>query len=84
MANLVKIGNSQGVRIPKALIQQASLEGKELSFEIVSNGLLISPSKHARAGWKDEIAAILASKGKEPVDKDWLDIPLDSDDALEW
>lgn len=84
MANLVKIGNSQGVRIPKALIKQAALEGKELSFEVVSNGLLISPSKHVRAGWKDEIAAIIASKGKEPLDQAWLDTPLDTDDALEW
>ena len=84
MANLIKIGNSQGVRIPKALIQQAALEGKELSFEIVSDGLLISPSKHVRTGWKEEIEAIMASKGKESLDQGWLEFPLDADDELEW
>ncbi|MBN4059912.1 MAG: AbrB family transcriptional regulator [SAR86 cluster bacterium] len=84
MANLVKIGNSQGVRIPKALIQQASLEGKELSFEIVGDGLLISPSKHARSGWKEKIEALLALKGNEPLDQDWLEVPLDTDEELEW
>jgi len=29
MAHLVRIGNSQGIRIPKAFIEQAHLEGKE-------------------------------------------------------
>ena len=45
MANLVKIGNSQGIRIPKALIEQAHLEDKELKLQIVKDGLLVSPSK---------------------------------------
>ncbi len=49
MAHLVGIGNSQGVRIPKILIKQAKLENKELSFKVVDNGLLITPSKKARA-----------------------------------
>lgn len=84
MAHLVKIGNSQGVRIPKTLIQQASLEGKELSFEIVSEGLLISPSKHPRTDWEDKIAALIAVEGKEPLDQEWLDAPIDSDNELEW
>ena len=50
MAHIVKIGNSQGIRIPKPLVEQAQLEGKELKLQLVKNGLLISPERQARAG----------------------------------
>ncbi len=43
MAHLVKIGNSQGIRIPKPLIQQAHLEGKELDIQVVNQGILVTP-----------------------------------------
>jgi antitoxin MazE len=43
MTMLTRIGNSQGIRIPKPLIAQAHLENAELTFEVVENGLLIKP-----------------------------------------
>ena len=84
MAHLVKIGNSQGIRIPKPLIQQAHLEGKELDIQVVSQGILVTPSKKPREGWKNAIETILASKGLETTDNEWLDATLRSDDDLEW
>ena len=45
MATLIKIGNSQGIRIPKPLVEQAQLENRELSLEVTQEGLLIKPSK---------------------------------------
>ncbi len=41
MAELIQIGNSKGVRIPKALVEQAGLENSELELKVVKNGLLI-------------------------------------------
>ncbi|MCP4271594.1 MAG: AbrB/MazE/SpoVT family DNA-binding domain-containing protein [Gammaproteobacteria bacterium] len=84
MAHLVKIGNSQGIRIPKPLIQQAHLEGKELDLQVVNEGILVTPSKKPREGWKEAIETILASKGLETTDSEWLDTTLTSDDDLEW
>ena len=84
MAHLVKIGNSQGIRIPKPLIQQAHLEGKELDIQVVNQGILVTPSKKPREGWKKAIETILASKGSEITDSEWLDATLTSDDDLEW
>jgi len=52
MAHLIKIGNSQGIRIPQPLIKQAQLDNAELSFQVVENGLLISPAKTVRTGWE--------------------------------
>ncbi len=84
MANLVRIGNSQGIRIPKALIEQARLEDKELKLQIVKDGLLVSPSKKPREGWKEAIEASLSVQGKEPLDGEWLDASLVSDHEWEW
>ena len=84
MANLVKIGNSKGIRIPKALIEQAHLEDKELKLQIVKDGLLVSPSKKPREGWKEAIETSLATHGKEPLDSEWLDASLASEEEWEW
>ena len=84
MAHLVKIGNSQGIRIPKPLVEQAQLEGKELRLQLVSDGLLVSPVKEARQHWKEEIELAIAAQGHEKVDTEWLDLPLDEDDDPEW
>ncbi len=83
MAHLVKIGNSQGIRIPKPLIKQARLEGKELDIQVVKQGILVTPSKKPREGWKKAVETILASKGSEKTDNEWLDATLTSDDS-EW
>ncbi len=84
MAHLVKIGNSQGIRIPKPLIEQAHLEGKELDLKLVNNGILVTPSKKPRDGWKKAIEEILSSKETLQTDNEWLDATLTSDDDLEW
>ncbi len=83
MAHLVKIGNSQGIRIPKPLIQQAHLEGKELDIQVVNQGILVTPRKKPRENWKKSIETILAN-GSEATDSEWLDATLTSDDDLEW
>ncbi|MDH4275230.1 MAG: AbrB/MazE/SpoVT family DNA-binding domain-containing protein [Gammaproteobacteria bacterium] len=84
MAHLVKIGNSQGIRIPKLLIEQANLEGKELQLQVVEGGLLVSPVNGPREGWKESIEAMVAAQGAEKIDHEWLDAPLSNDDDLEW
>jgi len=55
MAKIIKIGNSQGIRIPKPIIALANLENIELDFVVLDSGLLITPDKKARVGWKNSI-----------------------------
>ncbi len=83
MAHLIQIGNSQGVRIPKPFIEQASLEGKELEMRVVEQGLLITPSKEPRSGWKQAIETALSDATNNEVDQEWLDAELESGD-VEW
>ena len=52
MAKIIKIGNSQGIRIPKPIVELANLENIELDFVVLDSGLLITPNKKARIGWQ--------------------------------
>jgi len=61
MTTLTKIGNSQGIRIPKLLIQQAHLENVSLELEVLDNGLLIKPINNTgRDSWKENIEKVLS------------------------
>ncbi len=85
MAELIRIGNSRGVRIPKALIRQAGLEGQKLEFTLLDNGLLIKPVKNQpRQGWEQLIQEALQQHGDEVVDTEWLDAPLTDDSDWAW
>ena len=84
MATLIKIGNSQGVRIPKAIIEQAQLEDRELVFKISEDGLLIQPLQKPRQGWKKEFDKILKIKGADQIDQEWLDACLNDNEDWEW
>ena len=49
MTHLIRIGNSFGVRIPKAIIQQIGFkENMNLVFKVTEEGLLISSEKQAQ------------------------------------
>lgn len=55
MAHLVHIGNSLGVRIPKAIVQQVGFkENTNLVFKVIEGGLLIAPEQQAREGWEQK------------------------------
>jgi antitoxin MazE len=84
MPHLIKIGNSQGIRIPKALIKQAGLEGIELEFILVDDGLLIKPLGYpVRHSWEKRIhAAIQADDVAE--DSEWINAQLTDDNEWEW
>ena len=53
MAKIIKIGNSQGIRIPKPIVELANLEHIELDFVVLDSGLLITPDKNPRIGWEN-------------------------------
>jgi antitoxin MazE len=84
MATLIRIGNSQGVRIPKAIIEQAQLNDKELEFKIIDEGLLIQPFKKPRQGWKEQFEKVQLDNSVYAIDKEWLDAPLVEDEEWEW
>ena len=52
-AKIVRIGNSQGLRIPKPVLEQTGLSG-EVEIEVKDRSLVISPQAEARSGWESE------------------------------
>jgi len=51
-ARLVRVGNSRGVRIPKALIQETGL-GEDVELRARGRSIVISPGGRPRAGWRE-------------------------------
>ncbi len=62
---IVKIGNSQGVRIPKLLLDQTNL-GEEVELEVEQNRIVIRSSHLIRAGW-DEQFKMMAEVGDDQL-----------------
>jgi antitoxin MazE len=73
---LVKIGNSQGIRLSKTLLEQSGIFG-EVGLEVQSDGIMIRPiaPRPVRSGW-DQAFATMAQQGDdqlldEPTATDW-------------
>jgi antitoxin MazE len=77
-ARIVAVGNSQGIRIPKPLLEQAGLEGDvELHAEV--GRIVIAAPRRARQGWA-QAAAALHARGEDGV----LDTASPVFDQAEW
>jgi antitoxin MazE len=77
---LVRIGNSRGIRIPKTLIEQCGF-GETVEVLVEDNRLVITPERATRQGWKDAFAAADPS-ADDPVPFNRL--PANDFDAEEW
>ena len=77
---IIRIGNSQGVRIPKPLLEQSGLSG-EVELEIENDRIIIHAAEMPRRDW-DEAFQAMAQHG----DDDLLDpeLPESEWDAEEW
>jgi antitoxin MazE len=50
--NIVRIGNSRGIRIPKAVLEQCHLED-EVELEVRDDHLEVRPATKPRSGWAE-------------------------------
>ena len=65
-ARVIKIGNSQGLRIPKPILEQTGIMD-EVEIEVEKNQIIIRPIKNVREGW-DAAFKIMGQKGDdEPI-----------------
>ena len=64
-AKLVRIGNSQGIRLPKPLIEQVGL-AEEVELEVRDGAIVIGPAEQLRSGWA-EAAQALAARGENQL-----------------
>jgi antitoxin MazE len=62
--SIVSIGNSQGIRIPKILLEQTKLSG-EVELEVKGESILISPARKPREGWAEQFKKALAENNEK-------------------
>ena len=71
---IVKIGNSQGVRIPKLLLEQSGIQ-TDVEIEVEGDHLTIRNARRLRTGWEPTFAAMA---------KEQDDVLLDPINSTDW
>ncbi|MBE9079685.1 AbrB/MazE/SpoVT family DNA-binding domain-containing protein [Romeria aff. gracilis LEGE 07310] len=67
-SQIVKIGNSQGIRIPKILLEQSGIH-TEIEIEVQGNQLIIRTAPQLRVGWDAAFAAMAEEQDDVLLDK---------------
>ncbi|PNV74138.1 AbrB/MazE/SpoVT family DNA-binding domain-containing protein [Leptospira inadai] len=79
--SVVKIGNSKGIRIPKAVLEECHIE-EEVDLLIDKNKIIITPFKtKPRDGWEKQFKAMSESKDDKLLIPDSIDL---SNKDWEW
>lgn len=60
-SRIVRIGNSQGVRIPKSLLDQSGLRG-EVELEVKDGQIIIRFPELPRKGWEEAFRSMAAAE----------------------
>jgi len=61
---IVRIGNSRGIRIPKPIIEQCGF-GESVELRVEKDRLIVSPQRALREGWEEAFRAAGSSTDDE-------------------
>ena len=78
--HIIRIGNSQGVRIPKALLEETGLSG-DVEMTVRDGALVISSAAAPRQGWAETFREMARRGDDALLDSD---TPLASFDEESW
>lgn len=81
-AKVIKIGNSKGIRLPKALLEQANL-GEEVILEASKGTIVIRPTNKPRMTWNLAFKKMAERKDDHLLDTDLTGSSWDKDE-WEW
>jgi antitoxin MazE len=79
-ARIIRIGNSRGIRLPKAVLEQAQLT-EEVQIEAEPNQIVIRSARVTREGWEDAFRR-MARRGDDTLEQE--SSPLTTFDEVEW
>lgn len=78
---LRKLGNSQGVIIPKPVLAEVGLTG-EAEMRVENGAIVLRPARRTpREGWAEASAAIAAADGDALA---WPEFANEADEHLTW
>jgi len=67
--NVVRIGNSRGIHIPKTILNQCRVTDA-MELEVQGNQLLLCPTTSPRAGWDDAFRRMHAHGDDQLLEQD--------------
>jgi len=74
--NIVPIGNSKGIRIPKAILEQCNIK-ESVILEIEKDKIVIMPeNKRPRSNWAEAFKSMRDNKEDKLVINDKLDLDM--------
>ncbi len=76
---IVKVGNSQGIRIPKPLLEQSGID-TEVEIEVNGDHLIVRRASCVRTGWNEAFARMAELQDDVLLD----DVDTTSWDKVEW
>lgn len=58
---IVKIGNSHGIRIPKIFLKESNI-GTDVEMEVLNRQIIIRPAKYPRQDWEEAFRNMRANE----------------------
>ena len=80
-SQIIQIGNSQGIRIPKLYLQQTGLQ-EEVELDVKDREIVIRPVGHPRQGWTEAFRLMVEHGDDQLLDK--VSFNPSSWDEAEW
>ena len=80
---IIKIGNSQGIRLPRLLLEQIGL-GEEVELTIQQGQLLIRPVRRPRHGWDEQFRSMAERGDDRLLDQTAFNLTQWDMDEWEW
>jgi antitoxin MazE len=69
--NIIQIGNSRGIRLPKSLLQECGLDdnaNSEVEVTVKNKHLIITKAETARCGWDNAFKKMALAKDDQLID----------------
>lgn len=79
----MKIGNSQGIRIPKVLLERSRL-AEEVEVEAEDNRIIIRSTKQPRQDWENAFRAMAEREDDALLDNNLLTPTRWDEDEWQW
>lgn len=80
---IIKIGNSQGICIPKVLLEQSGL-GEEVELEVQEAQIVIRSAERPRQGWEEAFRAMAKHEDDPLLDDDLTGQTRWDEDQWQW
>lgn len=77
LVSIVPIGNSKGIRIPKAILEQCNI-GDQMELEVTDGRIVLEPIHETpRSGWNEAFQELAAHGEDTLLISDEIDIDMD-------